>query len=326
MSLFVSTSALGLPGDWPVCSVGTLGLPELGTHMARDMIRETRPTHFFDLVQLMGLSHGRNVWKGNAQDLIRGGTCTLGDVIGCRDSIMTWLIHRGLPPKSAFDIMEKVRRGKGVSDEFQAQMRQHGIPEWYIESCRKISYMFPKSHAAAYAISALRIGWFKVHRPIEYYCAYFTVRADEFDATRMGRDEKAVRTDRENLRRRQMQRDETFTDRDEKIYYILEIVEEMLARGISFLPVDLYRSDAVRFTIEAGRIRPPLRSLPGLGDNAARGIAAARVENAFKSRDDLSRRAGVGTSVLGILDASRCLDDLPASSQMDLFGLMQGAT
>ncbi len=322
MSLFVSTKALGISSDWPVTTVGTLGLPELGTHMARDMITETRPTRFFDLVQLMGLSHGRNVWKGNAQDLIRNGTCTINDVIGCRDSIMTWLIHRGLPPMSAFEIMEKVRRGKGLTEAQETMMREKKVPDWYINSCKKISYMFPKAHAAAYAISALRIGWFKVHRPLEYYASYFTVRADEFDASRMCRSEKEVRMDRESLRRRQRDRDETFTDRDEKIYYILEIVEEMFARGIEFLPLDLYNSDATRFLVEEGRIRPPLRSLPGLGENAARGIAEARAVGTFKSRDDLSRRAGVGSAILAVLADNRCLEALPHTSQLDLFGMM----
>ena len=322
MSLFVSTKALGIAADWSVTTVGTLGLPELGTHMARDMISETAPTRFFDLVQLMGLSHGRNVWKGNAQDLIRSGTCTINDVIGCRDSIMTWLIHRGLPPKSAFDIMEKVRKGRGLSEEQETLMRDNHVPDWYIDSCKKISYMFPKAHAAAYAISALRIGWFKVHRPLEYYAAYFTVRADAFDATRMCRPEKTVRTDREALRRRQRDRDETFTDRDEKIYYILEIVEEMFARGFEFLPLDLYRSDASRFLVEEGRIRPPLSALPGLGENAARGIAEARDLGTFKSRDDLARRAGVGSAVMTVLADNRCLEELPHTSQIDLFGMM----
>ncbi len=326
MSLFASPRALGLPPDWNVAPVGTLGMPELGTHLAREIIRETKPSRFFDLVQLMGLSHGTNVWKGNAQDLIRSGTATIEEVIGCRDSIMTWLIHQGLPSKAAFDIMEKVRKGKGVSDAFEALMRENGVPDWYIDSCRKIRYMFPKAHAAAYAISSLRIGWYKVHRPLAYYAAYFSVRGDAFDAGRMCRAAKDVRADREVLRQRQTMRDPTLTDRDEKVFYILELVEEMLARGFRFLPVDLYRSDAQRFTIEDGALRPPLRAMPGVGETVAHGIAAAREAGPFKSRDDLSRRAGVGSAVITALDGAGCLKELPQSSQMDLFGFLQGAS
>ena len=182
MRMFVSTEPLGIPDGTSPADSATLGLPEMGTFMARGMIKETKPSRFYDLVQLMGLSHGTDVWKGNAQDLIHQGICTINEVIGCRDGIMTRLIYYGLPAKSSFDIMEKVRKGKGLSEEHEALMREHNVPDWYIDSCKKIKYMFPKAHAAAYAISALRIAWFKVYYPEAYYSAYFTVRADEFDS------------------------------------------------------------------------------------------------------------------------------------------------
>ena len=289
--------------------------------MAREMIRETRPTRFFDLVQLMGLSHGTDVWKGNAQDLIRNGVCTLEEVIGCRDSIMTWLIYNGLPSKSAFDIMERVRKGKGLMTEQEDLMREKGVPEWYIDSCKKIRYMFPKAHAAAYTISSLRIAWFKVYRPEEYYCAYFTVRADEFDSQLMTSGIATVRRERERIQA--AFRDET--DRNQKVFYILEIIEEMYLRGISFLPVDLYLSDARLFLDEgAGRIRPPLAAVPGISKALAEGIVNARPGGPFKSRDELSVRAGLGNAAIESLAATGCLKGIPESAQMDLFELLGG--
>jgi DNA polymerase-3 subunit alpha (Gram-positive type) len=319
MSLFTSTQALGIPDGKSPVDAATLGLPELGTFMARDMIKETRPTRFFDLVQLMGLSHGTDVWKGNAQELIRTGICSINEVIGCRDSIMTWLIHNKLPPKTAFDIMEKVRKGKGLSAEHEKMMRDHDIPEWYIESCKKIKYMFPKAHAAAYTISSLRIAWFKVYHPEAYYCAYFTVRADEFDSSIMCRPAAEIRIDRE--RRRHTFREST--DRDQKIYYIIELVEEMQLRGIDFLPLDLYRSDPVRFLMEeTGKIRPPLNAIPGISAAIALNIAACVKDGPFKSRDELMRRAGIGQSALETLAMAGCLDGIPDSAQIDLFEIM----
>lgn len=319
MSLFKSTEALGIPPGKSPVDTATLGLPELGTFMARDMIRETRPSRFFDLVQLMGLSHGTDVWKGNAQELIRSKTCTIEEVIGCRDSIMTWLIHNDLPPKSAFDIMEKVRKGRGLSPEQEQMMLENGVPQWYVDSCKKIRYMFPKAHAAAYTISSLRIAWFKINYPEEYYCAYFTVRADEFDSKRMCLPPEEIRKSREKLRAAFREA----PDREQKIYYILELVEEMQLRGISFLPIDLYESEATRFVKAGpGLIRPPLNAIPSISSAIAENIVRVRTEGPFKSRDELMRRAGIGQSAVETLAEAGCLNGLPESAQMDLFALM----
>lgn len=319
MSLFQSTEALGIPDGTAPSDTATLGLPELGTFMARDMIKETRPSRFYDLVQLMGLSHGTDVWKGNAQELIRSGTCTIDEVIGCRDSIMSWLIYKNLPHKAAFDIMEQVRKGKGLTAEQEQLMRDNQVPEWYIESCKKIRYMFPKAHAAAYTISSLRIAWFKVNYPEEYYCAYFTVRADEFDSKRMCLPPAEISASRKELRAAFREA----PDREQKIFYILELVEEMQLRGIDFLPIDLYQSEATRFIKTApGLIRPPLNAIPSISAAAAESIVKARADGLFKSRDDLMRRCGFGQSVIDNLAGANCLGGMPESAQMDLFELM----
>lgn len=318
MQLFTSTQAIGIRDEESPTQSATLGLPEMGTFMARGMIQETAPTRFYDLVQLMGLSHGTDVWKGNAQELIRSGTCTINEVIGCRDSIMTTLLHAGLPPKSAFDIMEKVRKGKGLTEEHEALMRQHSVPEWYIDSCKKIKYMFPKAHAAAYAISALRIAWFKVYHPEAYYSAYFTVRADVFDSNLLCREPEEVRKVKKRLY--QSFHDRDGKDKDQRLYYIAELVEEMQLRGIHFLPVDVYRSDPVAFRPEGkGFVRPSLQSIPGISSTLAFQIARAREEGKFLSEDELMKRAEIGPSAIQALRESGCLGDLPATTQMDLF-------
>ena len=319
MTLFTSSSALGLTDTSQELDSATLGLPEMGTFMARDMIKETRPARFYDLVQLMGLSHGTDVWKGNAQDLIRQGICTIEEVIGCRDSIMTELIYYGLPAKDAFTIMEQVRRGRGLSQEQEDLMRQNKVPAWYIESCKKIRYMFPKAHAVAYTISALRIAWFKINHPEAYYCAYFTVRAVEFDCLLMCRPQAQIRQERERLRRNWREN----TDKEQRTYYILEIVEEMLLRGISFLPVDLHKSAARHFLqVGPGQILPPLNSIPAVSSAVAQQIVQARQEGPFKTQDELERRAGLGQAIMENLREAGCVADLPLSSQISLFDLM----
>ncbi len=319
MTLFTSSKALGFGPDDLQLDSATLGLPEMGTFMARDMIKETQPTRFYDLVQLMGLSHGTDVWKGNAQDLIRQGICTIEQVIGCRDSIMTELIYDGLPAKEAFTIMEQVRKGRGLTQEQEDLMRQNKVQEWYIESCKKIRYMFPKAHAVAYTISALRIAWFKINYPEAYYCAYFTVRAVEFDCLLMCRPQAQIRQEREKLRRNWREN----SDKEQRTYYILEIVEEMLLRGIRFLPVDLHKSAAQQFLqVGPGQILPPLDSIPAVSPAVAGQIAAARQAGPFKTQDELERRAGLGPAIMENLREAGCLADLPQSSQISLFDLM----
>ncbi len=322
MSLFQSTEALGIEPGTTTADCATLGLPEMGTFMARDMIQETKPTKFYDLVQLMGLSHGTDVWKGNAQELIANGTCTIDEVIGCRDGIMTTLIHKGLPAFAAFDIMEKVRKGKGVSPEYEALMREHNVEEWYIDSCKKIKYMFPKAHAVAYVISTLRIAWYKVNYPEAYYAAYFTVRADEFDCTIMGGDLAHTIRERERLRGSFSLRDGNA--REQRQYYITELVEEMLHRGIKLLPIDLYESQASRFEVVGkGLIRTPFDALPNFSTSMGEQVVAARAEGKFMSKEDLAVRAGLGQSAIMTLSEAGVLDGLPDSAQMDFFGLLE---
>lgn len=315
MQLFLSTEPLGIKPEDINCEVGTFALPEFGTRFVRQMLLDTKPRTFSDLLQISGLSHGTDVWLNNAQDLVKDGVCSISEVIGTRDNIMVYLMYKGLQPKSAFKIMEDVRKGRGLKPEYEEEMKGHGIPEWYIESCKKIKYMFPKAHAAAYVLMAMRIGWFKVYHPLAFYTAYFTVRADEFDATTMAGGKKMVEMRIEELEKQ----GNAISAKDRNVLTILEVANEMYARGIKFLPVDLYESDAVRFRIQGGGIRPPLNSLPGLGANAARAIAEAREQGGFISVDDLKIRAKVSRSVIEILQQSGCLDGIPESSQMSFF-------
>ena len=319
LSLFISTDALGIRDPNYKTDSATLGLSEMGTFMARDMIAETKPSKFFDLVQLMGLSHGTDVWNGNAQDLIRSKTCTLENVIGCRDSIMIELIHRGLENKEAFDIMERVRKGRGLLPEQEESMRKHNVPEWYIESCKTIKYMFPKSHAVAYAISSLRIAWFKVYYPEEYYCAFFSIRADEFDGDTMCRGIESVRNRRKELHTGFSSRKQT----EKSQYFIYELIEEMYARGIEFVPVDLDRSQSDRFVKAGpGKILPPINAITSVSTAMANAICAAREEKPFTTREDVLNRSGIGPAALDKLIASGILDHLPASVQIDLFSML----
>jgi len=319
MSLFTSTEALGIPDGTSPAEAATLGLSEMGTKMARDMIRETRPAQFYDLVQLMGLSHGTGVWKGNAQDLIHEGTCTLNTVIGCRDSIMTQLIYWNVPSSDAFKIMEKVRKGKGLSQEHEAIMRENNVPDWYIESCKKIQYMFPKAHAAAYAISSLRIAWFKVYYPEEYYCAFFTIRADEFDGDLLCKGIDYVTAKRKELDNGLGRR----KPNEKALFYLCELVEEMYLRGISFVPYDLNKSHSEKFIkVEKGKILPPLNVIGTISTSIAESIVAAREERPFTTQDDLQTRAHLGPTSMKKLEEEGLLTGLPRSRQMDLFDLM----
>ncbi|NLK01915.1 MAG: PolC-type DNA polymerase III [Clostridiaceae bacterium] len=319
MSLFQSTEVLGIAESESSIGSGVIGIPEMGTFAARRMIAETKPLRYHDLVQISGLSHGRGVWAGNAQDLISEGICTINDVIGCRDDIMTRLIYAGVPNKTAFDIMERVRKGRGLQPEHEAEMRAHDIPEWYIESCQKIQYMFPKAHAVAYTISSLRIAWFKVHRPEAYYCAYFTVRANEFDSSFMCQPQHEVRRIR-----RELGAGKRMDAREQRIYYILELVEEMQQRGIDFLPITIEESRANEFYApKPGLIRPPLAAIPGVSAAQAEQIVQAGSEAPFQTQEDLARRAGVGPAVIAALQEAGAIDDLPESDQIDLFSLLE---
>lgn len=318
MSLFTTTEALGVTPEDINSPVGTFGVPEFGTKFVRQMLVDTKPTTFSELVRISGLSHGTDVWLNNAQELINSGTTTLKEAICTRDDIMTYLIYKNLPPKTAFTIMESVRKGKGLNDEWEAIMREHDVPEWYIESCKKIKYMFPKAHAVAYVTMAFRIAYYKVHYPLAYYATYFSVRADDFDADIMVGD-------RVPLKIKEYEAIGPDANAKEKnILTILEMCNEMQKRGFQFLPVDLYKSDATKFLIEENALRMPFTAIKGLGGTAAETIVAARQEKEFFTKEDILRRTKISKSILEQMDLMGCTAGLPNSEQVELWDLLGG--
>ncbi len=321
ISLLTSTEALGISPEELGSKTGTFGIPELGTSFVRQMLIEAQPRNFGDLIQISGLSHGTDVWNGNAQDLIREQVCTISEVIGTRDSIMTDLIHKGVEPKVAFDVMELTRKGKvakmGFPPGVEDSLRQNGVEEWYLESCRKIKYMFPKAHAVAYLISAIRLMWFKIYHPLAFYATYFTVRGEDIDyeaavggravakrrlaaATELAKNEKSAK--------------------NEGVVTSLQIVYEYLLRGYEFLPIELGRSRAAAYCVEDGKIRLPFLAMKGVGENAARDLENATLAGQqYLSMDELQSAAGVNNTVMETLAAMGALGGLPKSNQISLF-------
>ncbi len=317
--LFLGTEPLGVTPEDIDCPLGTLGLPELGTKFVIRMLQESKPQSFSDLIQISGLSHGTDVWTNNAQDLIREGTCTISEVIGTRDSIMIELIRYGVESSHAFSIMEMVRKAKGLTPEFEQEMRSVGVPDWYIASCKKIKYMFPKAHAAAYDMSAIRLAWYKLHEPLAFYCAMFTVQPGGFDAQIVIRGKRAVQE--EIYRIEKAGKDASPKEQDS--LPTLQLVNEAYARGIRFLPVDRDKSEATEFKPDHGAVRMPFSSLPGVGENAAKSIVKAREEAPFTSIQDLAKRSGVTKTVIEVLTRNQVLNGLDETAQISIFNMLQ---
>lgn len=319
--LLTSPEPLGVTAEEIGCETGTLSLPELGTPFVRGMLMEAKPKNFSDMLQISGLSHGTDVWLGNAQELIKNGTCTISEVIGTRDNIMVYLMHKGLEPDMAFKIMEIVRKGnatKLLTEAHIKAMKEHNVPDWYIDSCMKIKYMFPKAHAAAYVSAAMRLAWYKVYKPTEYYATYMTVRGEDLDTVAIMEGRGAVK----QLMNSILNKGHEATAKEENMYVAMQVVNEMMARGVEFLPIDLYKSHATVYKLEDGKIRLPFMSMAGTGESAAVALMKARDdgEGEYMSRDDLQQRAGISKSVMETLDACGALEGLPQSTQMSFFG------
>ncbi|CAK7084499.1 DNA polymerase III subunit alpha [Tissierella sp.] len=320
MSIFSSTEALGVTPEQINSKVGTFGIPEFGTRFVRGMLLDTMPKTFMDLICISGLSHGTDVWLGNAKDLIDSEIIvSISEAVCTRDDIMVYLIKKGLPPNTAFKIMETVRKGKALKDpkwpEYENLMREFDVPEWYINSCKKIKYMFPKAHAAAYVMMAFRIAWFKVYIPKAYYAAYFSIRAKAFDAEFMIFGKEKVK---EKMKEIELLGNDA-APKDKDMYDDLELVLEMYERGIKFLPIDLYKSHATKFLVEGEYLRPPINSIPGMGTVAAEGIYNAAQEEPFSSIEDLRKRAKIGNAAIDSLKKFDCLKELPESDQISFF-------
>ncbi|NPV92008.1 MAG: PolC-type DNA polymerase III [Firmicutes bacterium] len=316
MQLFSSTEVLGVTPEQINSNIGTYGIPEFGTRFVRQMLEDTRPSTFSDLVRISGFSHGTDVWLNNAQDLIKSGKVKLADAISTRDDIMTYLIQNQLPPSLAFKIMEDVRKGKGLKPQYETDMRSYGVPDWYLESCNKINYMFPKAHAVAYVTMAYRIAYCKVYHPEAFYASFFTVRADEFDAQLMVGGSEKVRAAIAELEAK----GNDATAKERNLLTILEVALEMYERGIDLLPVSLEDSDASRFIITPKGLLPPLKTLPGLGLSAAASVVEARQARPFTSVEDLRLRTRVSKTVIDIMNQHGCLRGLPETDQLSLFG------
>jgi DNA polymerase-3 subunit alpha (Gram-positive type) len=316
MSIFSTTEAIGVTPQQIRTPVATYGVPEMGTRFVRQMLEETQPKTFADLLQISGLSHGTGVWLGNAQELIKNGTCSIKTVIGCRDDIMLYLIYKaGMDASLAFKITESVRKGKGLTDEWIDEMKRCGVPKWYIDSCLRIEYMFPKAHAAAYVISAVRTAYFKVYYPIHYYATYFTVRAEDFDLDLLAQGYEAIFAKIIEIEALGF----NASTKEKNMISPLEMALEMTARGFSFRPLDLYQSDARKFLVDGDALVPPFSAVAGIGENAARNIAASRDDGPFLSIEDFQQRSKASKTIIELLTGMGCFRGLPESNQLSLF-------
>ena len=319
MTLFQNTSALGItPEDIGGCKLGALGIPEFGTDFAMQMLIDAKPKYFSDLVRISGLSHGTDVWLGNAQTLIQEGKATIQTAICTRDDIMIYLIQMGLDQELSFTIMESVRKGKGLKPEWEAEMTAHGVPDWYIGSCKKIKYMFPKAHAAAYVMMAWRIAYCKVFYPLAYYAAFFSIRASGFSYELMCQGRERLEYHLEDYRKRS----DTLTQKEQATLRDMRIVQEMYARGFEFMPIDIYRAKARHFQIIDGKLMPSLSSIDGLGEKAAEAIVDAVMDGPFLSKEDFRSRTKVSKTICDLMADLNLLGDLPESNQLSLFDLV----
>ena len=324
MSLFHDTSALGItPDDIGGCPVGCLGIPEFGTDFVIQMVVDTKPQTLSDLIRISGLSHGTDVWLNNAQDLIKSGKATISTAICTRDDIMTYLINKGLDSEESFTIMERVRKGtvaKGKCKdwpEYKKDMLEHDVPEWYIGSCEKIKYMFPKAHAAAYVMMAYRIAYCKVNYPLAYYGAYFGIRADAFSYEIMCQGKEKLQYYIDDYTRRS----DSLSKKEQDTMKDMHIVQEMYARGYEFLPIDIYRAKATKFSIIDGKLMPPFSSIDGMGEKAAEAVEEAAKDGPYLSKDDFRNRTKASKTVVDYMADLGLLGDLPESNQLSLFDL-----
>jgi DNA polymerase-3 subunit alpha (Gram-positive type) len=319
MSLFTGTEALGItPDQIGGVKLGTLGIPEFGTKFVIQMLEDTRPTTFSELVRISGLSHGTDVWLGNAQTLIQQGMATLSTAICTRDDIMAYLISKGMDKSMSFKTMESVRKGRGLTPDMEKAMKEANVPDWYLDSCRKIGYMFPRAHAAAYVMMAWRIAFCKVYHPLAYYCAYFSIRAKDFDYEIMAQGKNhllAVMEDYENRR-------DSLTQKEQGTYEDMLLVREYYARGFRFLPIDITRSDSRNFRIVDNGLMPALKTIAGLGEKAADAVVEAVKDGAFTSRENFYQRTKVPKTVIEVMDRLKLLGDMPESDQISLFDFL----